>query len=265
MHKRSVSIVTPTYNAVRFVERCIANGLEQGDVVLEHIIVDGGSTDGSIERVLELCAIHPHLRFIPGPDKGQSDALNKGSAAARGNYISILNADDFYEPMALRDMASRLAKEPVPAFVVGDCRVLDHRDDTVFVNKPNDLRLESLLLGFSLSEHPVNPSAYLYHRACHDLIGGYDESDHHSMDLDFLFKAATRTRMRYFPVLWGNFRLIPGAKTYEDAQSAERARLLRKRFADQLPMHRRVRMQAIRLAKLASKARRRLGTARSRG
>jgi glycosyltransferase involved in cell wall biosynthesis len=258
MIEASVSVITPTYNALRFIDACVESVVAQGPVVLEHLILDGGSTDGTVERVNQLCSIHPHLRFFPGPDRGQSNALNKGSEAAKGKYISVLNVDDFYEQGALAEMAFLLNSEGDPAMVVGDCRIIDEHAQVKFVNQPNDLRLEALLLGWRFAPHPVNPSAYLYHRECHHIIGGFDENEHYAMDLDFLFAAASRIRMTYYPKIWGHFRLIPGAKTYEDKEGVQRALKIRQRHISRLSATQLAKMHFIKAQKYIDRPKRRV-------
>jgi glycosyltransferase involved in cell wall biosynthesis len=253
MSEPCVSVITPTFNGIRFIDACIDSVVAQGAVVLEHLILDGGSTDGTIERIKDLCSVYPHLRFFSGPDRGQSHALNKGSDAASGKYISILNVDDFYEPGALAEMASLLSRERVPAMVVGDCRVVDERDQLRYVNRPDDLRLETLLLGWSFAPHPVNPCAYLYHRECHRIIGGFNENEHHAMDLEFLYTAASLIKLSYFPKIWGNFRLIPGAKTYEDINIAQRALQIRQRHISRLSSIQRAKMYFIKAQKIGKR------------
>ena len=221
-----ISVITPTLNSERFIRRCVENVAAQGACVLEHLVVDGGSTDGTLRLVEELQAAHPALRLIRGPDRGQSDAMNKGTAAARGQVIGILNVDDAYEPTACAEALAQLETMRHPGMVVGDCRVVGELGEHRFWNRPTNLRLEALLLGWTYAQFPCNPSAYFYHRAVHDLAGGYDVDDHFSMDFDFILNCAHRVQMRYVPRHWGNFRLAPGCKTFDDDRGKQRVAAL---------------------------------------
>jgi glycosyltransferase involved in cell wall biosynthesis len=240
-----LSVITPTLNSLKFIEDCIGNVAAQGDAVFEHIIVDGGSTDGTLERIERLCATHKNLRLIPGPDKGQSDAMNKGTAAARGDIIGVLNVDDYYEPGAIRAAMTILAAATLPTLVVGDCRVVDENGNEKYWNRPRDLRVETLLLGWPYGQFPCNPSAYFYHKRVHDLVGGYDVRDHYAMDFDFLLSCAEKVQTRYVASHWGNFRLIPGCKTYDDASGAQRIAAITARHKAKLSQRQLLRMMMI--------------------
>ena len=89
-----ISIITPTRNMAHFLEPCILSNLQQCYPNLEHIIVDGASTDNT----LEIVGRYPHLRSVSEPDHGLSDALNKGIRMATGEIIGWCNADDLYLP-----------------------------------------------------------------------------------------------------------------------------------------------------------------------
>jgi glycosyltransferase involved in cell wall biosynthesis len=218
-----VSVITPTLNSARFVQACVENVHAQGEV-LEHVIVDGGSTDGTLEAVEALCLTYANLRLIRGPDRGQSDAMNKATLAARGEVIGVLNVDDFYEPGAVAAARRHLREMKAPGIVAGDCRVIDEHGAVRFWNRPVDMRIHALLLGWNYAPFPCNPSAYFYHREVHSIVGGYDVDDHHAMDFDFILSCARQVETRYVPMHWGNFRLTPGCKTYDDELGPQRLR-----------------------------------------
>src|SRR6058998_2090201 len=98
------SIITPSFNQARFLEENIQSVLTQAGVSVEHIVVDGGSTDGTVE----ILKSYPHLRWISEPDRGQSHALNKGFRMATGEILGWLNADDSYEPSAVAEAVAAL-------------------------------------------------------------------------------------------------------------------------------------------------------------
>lgn len=89
-----VSIVTPTFNAREVLTGCLENVAGQTDLHMEHLVVDGGSTDGSVDVLRQFADSHPHLRWLSGPDQGIYDAMNKGIGLARGHWLYFLGADD---------------------------------------------------------------------------------------------------------------------------------------------------------------------------
>jgi glycosyltransferase involved in cell wall biosynthesis len=97
-----ISIVTPSFNSAKFIEDCIQSVLNQNYPNFEHIIVDGCSTDGTVEILKK----YPHLKWISEPDEGQSDALNKGFKMATGEIIGWLNADEIYLPNIFQNIAN---------------------------------------------------------------------------------------------------------------------------------------------------------------
>lgn len=211
-----LSILTPVYNGEQFIEFCIKNVIEQDCPNIEHIIVDAGSTDKTVEIIKQYAERYPHIRWISEKDRGQSDAMNKGISMAKGELIGILNDDDFYEPYILNRVLEIFKTLPEPSLVVGNCNILGDEDQIVKVNKPKHLKLMDLVS--RVHPFPVNPSAYFYHRSLHQKIGLYEIEDHYTMDLDFILKAVQEASVYYVDEIWGNYRNIQGTKTI-DSQS----------------------------------------------
>jgi len=124
------SIITPSYNQGRFLDDCIGSVLSQTGVEFEHIIVDAGSTD----ETLDVLKRHPHLIWTSEPDKGMSDGINKGFAKATGDWVMWLNCDDFLLPGALAKVAAFIGSHPEADVVHGDC-VFVREDRTVIRRK----------------------------------------------------------------------------------------------------------------------------------
>lgn len=121
MELPSISVVTPCLNAVSTLPETLASVRAQGYPELEHVVVDGGSTDGTVE----LLEAADGVRFVSEPDEGLSDAMNKGIAMATGDVVGWLNADDVYEPGALRAVGEAFASRPDALWATGRVRITD--------------------------------------------------------------------------------------------------------------------------------------------
>lgn len=186
-----LSIVTPCLNAARFLPRALESVSSQptppGEI--EHLIADGGSTDGSVELIAEHARRRPGLvaRWTSGPDGGQSAAINRAFEHARGAFGAWLNADDWYEPGALAKVAAALRADPSADVLVGRCRFVDEGGRTVFAPRPPEpisvgelLRLKSRwFAGRSLVQPEVFFRLDLFRR-----VGGLNAENHHSMDYE---------------------------------------------------------------------------------
>ncbi|WP_146007550.1 glycosyltransferase family 2 protein, partial [Fischerella muscicola] len=140
-----ISVITPVYNGEKFIESCIKVVIEQNCPNVEHIIIDGGSKDGTVEIIKQYAKHYPHIRWISEKDQGQSDAMNKGIAMAKGEIISFLNVDDFYEPNVLNRVLKLFEKLPEPSLVVGNCNIWGDSQELKLINKPKKLKIEYLL------------------------------------------------------------------------------------------------------------------------
>jgi glycosyltransferase involved in cell wall biosynthesis len=209
-----ISVITPVHNGERFIESCLKSVINQNYPQVEHIIVDGGSTDGTVGIIQQYAENYPHIRWLSESDRGQSDAMNKGVILAKGEIIGILNVDDFYEPGVFNRVSKIFKSLPSPSLVVGNCNIRDVRGKIQKINKPDKLNLDDLLLGWTFAQHPVNPSAYFYHKSLHDKIGLYDVDEHYLMDLKFILEVVQIANLKYIDETWGNFTYHRDAKTF---------------------------------------------------
>jgi glycosyltransferase involved in cell wall biosynthesis len=211
-----ISVITPVYNGIDYIESCIQNVIDQGCSDVEHIIVDGASTDGTTEVIEKYAKKYKHIRWVSEIDRGQSDAMNIGIALAKGQFISFLNFDDYYEEQALNRAHEILSVSDEPSLIVGNCNLINVGGKIIGLNKPKHLKITDLLMGYKVNPFPVNPSAYFYHKSLHEIIGVFDIQEHNSMDLDFMLKAVQKANVKYFDELWGNHRRYLGTKTVQN-------------------------------------------------
>ncbi|HUI84624.1 MAG TPA: glycosyltransferase family 2 protein [Candidatus Binatia bacterium] len=121
MNLPSLSVITPSYNSAEFIEDALLSVSRQEGVQVEHIVIDGGSSDETVQRV----ASHAGVQWISEPDRGQSDAINKGFLRAGGDLVGWLNADDYYLPGGLAAIAQAAREHPQADIIHGDCVFVD--------------------------------------------------------------------------------------------------------------------------------------------
>ena len=197
----SVSVITACFNAVDTIERTLDSVQGQQPSVLEHIIVDGGSTDGTLERVLARREADPRIRVIRGPDRGIADAWNKGLAAAEGDWIGIINADDWYAEDTLKTLQPYLGEEAV---LHGRMRVHDPVSgrSKIFGPAPGEGEPAFRPKSVMPTEHATTfVSAAVYRR-----VGGFNTAPGLAMDYDLLLRAhLDGVSFCYIPAVLANF------------------------------------------------------------
>jgi glycosyltransferase involved in cell wall biosynthesis len=202
-----VSIVTPSFNQARYIEATIQSVLSQDYPRIEYMIVDGGSTDGTVDVIKRY---EGRLAWwVSEQDKGQTDAINKGFARATGQILAWLNSDDTYEPGAVSAAVKYLLDHPNIGMVYSDCNFINEDGRVIgkFGSAQTDYRL--LRQGFVHI-----PQQTMFFRA--DLwkqVGPLDPSFYFAMDYDLWTRLAARTELKYVRQTWANFRLHTTGKT----------------------------------------------------
>lgn len=186
----SITVITPSFNARETIERTLESVAEQRYPNVEHVIVDGGSTDGTVE----ILAAAEGIRYVSEPDRGLSDAVNKGLAMATGEIVGWLNADDFYLPGALHKVAAAWQERPEAEWVTGICTIVDADDQEI--RKGVTAYKRALLNRYSRRSLIVQnfiacPATFIRTQALRD-VGGIDERFKYSMDYDVWLKLAKR-------------------------------------------------------------------------
>lgn len=227
-----ISIITPVFNGVNHIQSCIESVASQSFEGIEHLIMDGGSGDGTAELVRQLLPEYSHLKLVSEPDKGQSDAMNKGIRLAANPVISFLNADDRYEPGAIAEARSFFLTAAPDSFLLGNCRVLHEDGSQYMINKPWPFDRVAFMLDYLF---PYNPSAYFYHRSLHEKVGFYDVDDHLTMDIDFLFRLKGKAGIVYIDRILGNYIMLPGSKTMQEISAGRNVENLQKVFEKYRP------------------------------
>lgn len=209
-----LSIVTPSFNGLRFLPRAADSILTQsGGFELEWIVVDGGSTDGTLDFLRNLN--DPRVRWTSEPDRGQSDAINKGLARATGDVVAWLNTDDVYTPGALADVARAFEANPDVRWLVGRYEVIDEKDRPIrsAVVRYKERSLRRYTYRALLRENFVSQPAVFWRRGFGHDVGPLDASLHWTMDYDLWLRMGRIAAPLFLDRVLAQFRLHPQSKT----------------------------------------------------
>jgi len=175
------SIITVTRNSERYLAECMASVQGQERVDLEYILVDGASTDGTLDIIRAAADADPRIRWISEKDQGISDAFNKGLGMARGKIIGILNSDDAYAAGALELVADACSLHP-------ECDVF-HGNMLRFSDSTPLFTVAAGSIDDSVwHEMPLNHPATFVTRRAYDKVGKFDTSLRLAMDYDLVLR-----------------------------------------------------------------------------
>jgi len=196
----TITVVTPSFNSIHTIEDTIQSVLRQDYPRVEHIIVDGGSQDGTLEVVKR----HTHLKWISEKDDGHYHAMDKGTRMASGQIVAILNSDDCYRPGVLTHVAAAFEKHPHwdglfgdVVFVDGDGREIFRREEALF---------DSQIIRWG--HNMVNHQALFLKKEVYLRIGGYRYKDFKNCcDYEYVMRLIKeRCRIGHIPVFLIDYR-----------------------------------------------------------
>lgn len=200
-----VSVVTPSYQTGKFIQATIESVRTQAYPSVQHIIMDGGSTDETT-GILES---YSHLEWVSEKDGGQSDALNKGFRRADGEIIGWLNSDDTYEPGTIETAVQYLEDYPDVDAVFGDVNIIDENGERIGASYGSDFDVVALL-----SNNMVKQPGIFMRKSFVDELGGVDQSLHYVMDQELWLRAGLRGyTIAYCGKTLANFRMCSGTKS----------------------------------------------------
>ncbi|NJO33349.1 MAG: glycosyltransferase [Rhodospirillales bacterium] len=196
-------------NRAEFIAWSIESLKQQFASDIEHIIVDGGSTDGTLPRLAEF----PHTRVINGPDEGLYDAINKGIARAQGSIIGLLNSDDAYLPGAISSLRQALEASPSAEMVVARASTADLDPDSTPDIIVNDEATKQLVPSCVLTGVPII-NARFFHRRLLERVGAFDRRFPVAADRDFLIRCiAAKARIASVSECIYRYTMHPGSLT----------------------------------------------------
>jgi glycosyltransferase involved in cell wall biosynthesis len=222
MSRPSFSVVTPSLNQGRFVGAAIESVLAQDVPDVEHIVVDGGSTD----ETHNVLARYPHLIVLRDEGRGQSQAVNLGFRAASGDVIGWVNADDCYVPGAFDGARRAFAKHPDAGFVYGNAEYIDETGAVVDEVRAGPFDLQRLLNGVNTIPQP----SVFMRASVLERVGLLDERLHYVMDYELWLRTSRVSRLVWVDETWAQFRQHGESKTvgqfasfWPEARSVSRA------------------------------------------
>jgi glycosyltransferase involved in cell wall biosynthesis len=224
MGRHKFSIVTVVLNSRSYIRQAVENVLGQGYDNFEHIVIDGGSTDGTVDVLRE----YPHLRWISEKDAGSVFALNKGLALMTGDVFGWLNSDESYLPGALATADTFLTEHLDWDMIYGTSIFVDKSGRTLGRNRLKPFNLRRQIAGFNT----VGPPSAMFLRtgALRALGGRVDERWQHAYDHDLWIRVGARFTVRAVPVCFSTFGIHDRSGISTAPQHAEREAKLIRRF-----------------------------------
>lgn len=222
-----VSIVTPSYNQAPFIEETMRSVLLQGYPNMEYLVIDGGSTDGSVDIIRKY---EPWLAYwVSERDNGQSQAINKGWRRSHGSVVAWLNSDDTYLPGAIGRAVEFFRSHPAVALAYSDYCFTDEHGRRIQVLEVADFDMWSEL------RHNIIPQpATFLRREALDAVGMLDEDLHFAMDYDLWIRIGRRFPIQHVPDFWATFRVCAGTKSVSQAEASfrEARRVVERHLSD---------------------------------
>ena len=204
-----ISIITPSYNQADFLERTIISVLNQNYPNLEYIIIDGGSTDRSVEIIKKY---ENYLAYwVSEKDNGTTDGVNKGISMATGHLVGTQNSDDIYLPGAFYKAIEVFNKDPNTDIVLGNRLDVDEKDNIIS---------ESRFTPFTVVGHfyegmALSMQTAFWQKSLFSKIGMFDPKLRLAGDFEFFLRAGLKkARFKHVRYYWGAIRRHKAAKTY---------------------------------------------------
>lgn len=208
-----ISVVTPSHNQVNFIGDALRSVQLQNYLNCEHLVIDGMSTDGTVDLLRDLTAHRDqqNVFWVSERDSGQSEALNKGFRQAKGEIIGWLNSDDRYRAGCFEHIVRAFEDNPEVDIFYGDYVIVDE------VGKILQIRREIEFNEFVLLYHRIlyiPTTATFFRRRIFEERNWLDENLQYAMDLDFFIRLSARGyRFKHIPHLLADFRMQPNSKT----------------------------------------------------
>ena len=224
-HVTRIGVVTPTLNAERYLQQTLDSiWSQQGyGIEVDHVIVDGGSTDGT----LEIAARYPSRAVVAADDRGMYDAVNRGMTMVVGEIVGYINGDDEVAPGALRIVAEALRRRPEAGWACGTVEYIGPHGEVLGRMTPVPLSLRSYTgLGWSC----IPQQTVWARRSFFDLVGPFDTAYRNCGDYDWYARALRLEHPLILKEVIGRFRLHPGQISLDPEKMARESRMVQERY-----------------------------------
>ena len=206
-----LTIVVPSFNQGKYLGRTLDSIFQQSLPPFQVVVADGASTDESVEVLKEYSKRYPQLEWLSEPDKGPADAVNKGLARVKGDWVGIFSSDDLYYPGAFETVKRTAQANPGSEFLYGDITVFDGQDQYLGESKLPEFSWEAF---FGLAACIPQGSVFFSARLARE-VGGWNPS-YYGCDLDYWLRMVFRTRALKVPALLSGWRVYPEQRTRPD-------------------------------------------------
>jgi len=207
-----ISVITPSFNQADFVERTINSVLSQNYSNFEYLVMDGGSTDGTLEILKKY---DKKIIWRSEKDKGQGDAVNKGLKLAKGEILTYLNSDDTLEPGALKLVADFFIRNPKIRWVFGKCKIVDENDREIrkAITAYKNFWLKRYNYNSLLILNYISQPAVFWRREAYEKIGKFNPKEFWELDYDYWLRLGKKYQPGFIDKYLANFRVHKKAKT----------------------------------------------------
>lgn len=212
-----VSIVTPCWNSQAYLEQTIQSIIGQSYKNIEYIVIDGGSTDGTLEIIRKYGS---HISYwVSEPDGGMYQAINKGMGMAKGEIVAYLNSDDLYYPDTISKVVSFFSNHPFADLVYGNLDFVDSEGRVLFTQIYPDFNWNRFVRS---NYATIGQPAAFWRRDLIEKIGLFDESMRMAADFEYFVRAGKVAILAYFPGVLAAFRMHEASLTSNQIEVSER-------------------------------------------